>query len=83
MSTFTFQSTIQHQGVLIHITLHVHHRHYKKMTQCHLNQDPKLGTIRIVAVNHEDVELDFSSLPIEEQIRLRRESWDYVRNKGG
>lgn len=82
MSTFTLQSTFESQGVLTPITLQVHHHHYKKMTKRHLNQDHQFGTIHIMAVTLEDISLDFSSLPVEEQIRLRRESWNYVRNKG-
>ncbi|MFJ1269968.1 hypothetical protein ACD661_15525 [Legionella lytica] len=80
MSIITFQSTFEHDGVSTPITLYVHHRYYKKRTHRHLNQDPEFGSVKISVIHHGGLEIAFSSLSIEEQIRLRHESWKYILN---
>lgn len=74
MSIFSFESTLKS----IEIIVSVHHRHYKKMTQRHLNQDPQLGTLKIISIHQGEQRLSCSDLTLEDQIRLRHEIWNYL-----
>lgn len=78
MTIFSFSSTLVQEGSLRQIFVAVKHQFYKKLTQQHLNQDSRLGSITILSLHQGEVCVAFTSLPIEDQIRLRHESWNYI-----
>ncbi|CAM4376568.1 MAG: hypothetical protein LEGION0403_FIIPPAGN_02065 [Legionella sp.] len=78
MPIFSFSSTLVQDDNSHPILVSVHHQFHKKLTQRHLNQDHCLGSIRILSIRQSDEWVAFTSLPVDEQIRLRHESWNYI-----
>ncbi|WP_058532953.1 hypothetical protein [Legionella saoudiensis] len=78
MSQFSFTSTLIHDNQSQEVVVSVTHRLHKKSTQRRLNQDSRFGSLFITAIQAGDTALSFASLNIEDQIRLRHESWDYL-----
>lgn len=81
MPNFSYPFTLTLNQELIDVTIWAAHRVYQKTTQRHLNQDATLGTLNIVSLHHNARHFVFSSLPIQEQINIRRAGWDYLLKK--
>lgn len=78
MTIFSFSSTLVQNGPPLQIFVSVKHHFFKKLTQRHLNQDSRLGSITILSIRQGEVCVAFTSLPIADQIRLRHESWNHM-----